>query len=1038
RRFRREFRALSRLSHTNVLQVREWGLYGDRPWYTMELIPGRTLREEVPTWLTLSPPERFSRVQGVLVQVVRALDYIHLRGLVHRDLTPGNVMVQPDGVVKLMDFGVVKELGSDMTGVTEIMGTVAWISPEQIRSDVVDSRADLYSLGAVLYFMLTGKRPFQATTLQGWLDKHLHETPRSPREHQPLVPESLSQICMRLMAKEPSARFASASHLLHVLGDRESIDDAEHWPARVVGRTRIRAQIRESINLVLSHDRGSALLLRGGVGQGKSRLIDLAEQQAKRRGLRVARGRARPDDAPFGSFIGVLDALDPDRHADEILRTAMLGEGNAKSRERYPVLAAFKKLIVSCAPVMILLDDAHYADGASLDLLEYLIRNTVELSFEAVSYIVSEDAAPGGSALHSRLQSIHTVQIEHLGPLERSEVEELVLSVVPDSATTRALATRLHAESDGSPAYLADMLHGLVDEGVLVQDQNGYRLTIDLSEITRSRLPMPASLRQVLQDRLTPISEESLIVARALAIARRRLALDDLVAATPLDEPIVMESLDDLIEAGIVTESRTDEAELVELSHQRFRDVLLESLSQEERRAGHQRMGEVLELHHRRKPGLVTEELTYHFEQAGLPPKAYAYLVRTAQRRLDASLWEEALSFLDRALRMEATARPMMLLEAADRTLTEVLLSRSQCLMALGQWDEAHTNAHRAAEIAELVRDPHLQSRILAEIGQQLRSHGTNRKAEPWLREALEKAEISNDPSLLTGPMYQLGAILWAKGNLDEAEKMWRGSLQTAQRVHDERAMGFGYNGLGILSFCTGQSMEARRHLERSAELFEGLGMLAPLAIARVNLAELYHATGILKKALALAERTVAQAREVHHPLGTALGLAQRARVLTTMMRLDEAMQSSTEAVRITRDMHAGEDEVVAQLTLVDLYMERNDWQQASAEVKHLETLLPDYDTEGIAPYVFARSATIEAHRGNSKLARRELDRALRDPPDWPHIQVRTSLACAEAQLALNCPTEAQLTLQKALSVAESSGYRYYQLVAHQGLAGVT
>ena len=125
------------------------------------------------TWANLEPEDRFARTQGILVQVARALQYVHDRGLVHRDVTPSNLMIGADGSVKLMDFGVVKDLGTDLTAVGDVVGTVAYIAPEQVRGGAIDVRADLYTLGAVLYFMLTGQRPFEARTLQGYLEKHL-------------------------------------------------------------------------------------------------------------------------------------------------------------------------------------------------------------------------------------------------------------------------------------------------------------------------------------------------------------------------------------------------------------------------------------------------------------------------------------------------------------------------------------------------------------------------------------------------------------------------------------------------------------------------------------------------------------------------------------------------------------------------------------------------------------------------------------------------------------------------------------------------
>ena len=157
-RFRREFRALSRLEHENVLRVYEWGLRGNRPWYSMELIHGQDLRAEVTTWKNLNASERFTRVQGVLTQVARALAFIHDRGLIHRDITPGNIMVRPDGLVKLMDFGVVKDMGTDLTARSWSVRFPIFQRATGRRE--CNARADP-ALGAVLYYMLTGTLSFQ-------------------------------------------------------------------------------------------------------------------------------------------------------------------------------------------------------------------------------------------------------------------------------------------------------------------------------------------------------------------------------------------------------------------------------------------------------------------------------------------------------------------------------------------------------------------------------------------------------------------------------------------------------------------------------------------------------------------------------------------------------------------------------------------------------------------------------------------------------------------------------------------------------------
>lgn len=1034
-RFRREFRALSRLHHPNVLRVFEWGLIGDRPWFTMELLEGRDLRAEVEAMASLAPTARYARVESVLRQVARALTYIHERGLIHRDVTPGNIMVTPDGHARLMDFGVVKELGADLTAAGEVIGTVAYMAPEQISSDSLDARADLYSLGAVLYLMLTGRRPFSAHTLHGFMEKHLNAVPRPPSEVVSSVPAHLEEICLRLLQKDPADRFASASHLLHVLGGVSDDDElGERWPPRTVGRTFVKARIRDLLDAVADSGTGGALLLTAPQGGGKTRVLEVAEAYARRVGLTIATGRCRHQGRPFGAFFNIYRDI-AGEDAPEILREVFGGSEDDKRFERYQVISAFRDLVVACAPCLVVLDDLERADPATLELLEYLIRNTLELASESVVFLIAHEAPEHRTK--RQIEKLPPVKVVEIPPLDAAEVEELVVSVLDNEAASLALARRLHVESGGAPAFIADMLRGMIDDGTIREAGDGFELTVDATEITRSRLPMPASLRQALKDRLAPLSADAVETGTTVALARRRLDLDTLVEATPMSEERVLEALDELLDAQIVEEHRADEDEKVELSHGRFRDVLLDKLTTEERRRRHQTVGEVLERRTRASIGASVEELAYHFEQAGLAPKAYAYLVMTAYRHLNRSLYEESLVFLDRALAMEPTARPLMLLDDADRRLAEVHLARAQARFHLGQLASALESTRAAERLAQQVRDARLQSRVSAELGVQLRSSDTPEEAEPYLRLALERAEEAGDQSLLPTPMYQLGGLLWARGDLEGAERNWKQSLYIATRIGDERCQGYGYNGLAILAICRGQSMEARKHFEQSAEVFERLGMLGPLTVTRVNLVELYLNTGILSRGLHLAERTVTQAREVHHLNGVGLGLAWKAQALVTIGRVEEAVECARESARLVREVGTRDDRVLVLSVLGRIDFRLRKHQAALDRIGRLLPLLDRHDSEGIRPQVIAWKAHALAALG--RVAEAEEVLAERSAADglWPHIQIRTDLSLGRALRELGHDAEAATTLQRGLEVAEANGYRYFQLLAHHELAHV-
>lgn len=1035
-RFRREFRALSRLSHPNVLRVYEWGLWGDRPWFTMDLVVGHDLRGEVEYAKQLRPQARFERIESLLVQVARALAYIHGQGLVHRDVTPGNVMVTEDGHAVLMDFGVVRETGADLTSHGEVIGTVAYIAPEQISSSRVDARADLYSLGAVLYLLLTGQRPFKARTLQGYLEKHLNETPRPPSEVDPLVPQHLAQVCLRLLAKAPSDRFASANHLLHVLGAQQTVEDLDDaWPP-MVGRGEILGALEEGINLLDQEDRGDALLLFGGSGQGKSRILERASRYARGLGLRVARGRCRLHDPPFGAFVTVFTELCEDLAPSEVptVLTQAFSANSDQVSERYPVIAAFRDLVVQRAPCVIVLDDLQLADPATLELLQFLMRNTLELTATPVLYVLCREAeTEEGQAWLAGLP-VRTLEV---APLGAAQVEELVLSVLPATPETQVLAQRLHVEGEGSPAYVAEMLRSLLDEGLIVEENGQRRLVLEASEISRSQMPIPASLRAALRERLLPLPGDAIEVARTLAIARRKLSLDALVDAAPMAEDRVMDALDRLDAAGIVVESRRGEQELVELSHGRFVDVLLEGIDPHELAHRHQVLGEVIERTHRRNADEVVELLAWHFEQANLAPKAYAYLLRTAQRNLSRSLYAEGLGYLDRALALEPRARPLMVLDEADRRLCDVYLSRAQARNHLGQWTRAIADTRRALSLAEEVGEVHLLARVHSELGHQLRNAGDVTEAELALRTGLRYARQSGDETLQPNPLYLLGGLRWSQGHLDEAERLWSEASDIAERLGLDRELGRVENGLGLVAICRGELATARTHLERSSELLDRLGILGPLAITRVNLVELYLSSGTLRRALELSEQTVSQAREVAHTHGIALGLAYRAQVLLVIGRLDEAEENARESLRLVRGLGNHEDELLCLVVLMRLELARGNPDGSLVYYTEIQPLLAEYDAEGLAPMVHVHKAQALLAQGRDEQARRIMENTTVEPRRWAHLEVRLHLEAGDAWAGLGRATEARELAMKALELAEDSGYRLYQLRARQLLAKV-
>jgi eukaryotic-like serine/threonine-protein kinase len=216
RRFRREAQSAASLNHPRIVVVYDWGRSEDdgTHYMAMEYVPGGTLKDRILRDGALPP----HTAVDIASQIACALEAAHRRGVVHRDVKPQNVLLTTLGDVKVADFGIARAVDASTTsGSSLIFGTASYMSPEQAKGEPVGPRSDLYSLGVVLYEMLTGEVPYEADTPAAVAAKHVSEPPRSPREANPEVPEGIDTLTLRLLAKGPADRYASAAELLEDL-----------------------------------------------------------------------------------------------------------------------------------------------------------------------------------------------------------------------------------------------------------------------------------------------------------------------------------------------------------------------------------------------------------------------------------------------------------------------------------------------------------------------------------------------------------------------------------------------------------------------------------------------------------------------------------------------------------------------------------------------------------------------------------------------------------------------------------------------------
>ena len=247
RRFRAESQAVAMLSHPNIVSVYDVSHSDDVEYIVMELIDGITLKQYLQKKSVLDPSE----VLDFTIQTAKALEHAHSKGIIHRDIKPQNIMLLKDGMIKVADFGIASLENTIEENNGETVGSVHYIAPEQARGEAPDARSDIYSLGIVMYEMLTGKLPYVGNSDVEVAVKHMNTDPVTPRDIVPSIPEELERICLKAMNSNIDERYQSASEMLadleeyksqslaaHVLEDSEAVlIDSEEPPRRRAKRS---------------------------------------------------------------------------------------------------------------------------------------------------------------------------------------------------------------------------------------------------------------------------------------------------------------------------------------------------------------------------------------------------------------------------------------------------------------------------------------------------------------------------------------------------------------------------------------------------------------------------------------------------------------------------------------------------------------------------------------------------------------------------------------------------------------------------------
>jgi len=733
----REARAMGRLGdHPNIVAIHDLGDHEGQPYIVIPVMPGGDVEGLIEKATEHRLP--LDKAIDIAKAVCRGLEFAHSKGIIHRDIKPGNVWLSADGTAKIGDFGLA--LAVDLSRLTQpgmMVGTVTYMPPEQAMGGKVTAKADLYSFGAMLYEMVTGRPPFVGDDSIAIIGQHINTPPVSPTWHRADLPPALETLILQLLEKDPEKRPESAAVVLQALESieagkvkaepsKEASAENPLYRRVFVGREPELKQLQSAFDGAMS-GQGALMMVTGEPGIGKTALCEQLSTYVTLRGGRTLVGHcyeAGSLSLPYLAFVEALRSYVLSREAKDLREE--LGTGAADvariiseirerlkirlraqkdpEEERYRLLQAVTEFLSNAAavqPMMVVLEDLHDADKGTLDMLTHVSRNLAGARLLIVGTYrdVELDRSHPLSAALADLRRVSTYGRVLLRGLNADEVRRMLESITRESVPW-GLAEAVHRQTEGNPLFVQEVVRYLAEEGLITQKEGRWRPTRD----TPLEMTIPEGLRDVIGKRLSLLSPECNKLLSVASVIGREFALETLKVVAGINEDVFVNALKEAVRLSVLEERSQRGLVRYRFTHAFFRQTLYEEMIAPQRLKLHQQVARSLEaLYAKRLEGHATE-LAEHFSHSTDPAdltKAVEYSEMAAKRATDVYAYGEAVRLLAQALETQEV------LDFEDKAKRcDLLLALGDALIVTGANQRIiESEASEALSLAEAIAD---------------------------------------------------------------------------------------------------------------------------------------------------------------------------------------------------------------------------------------------------------------------------------------------------------------------------------------------
>jgi predicted ATPase/tRNA A-37 threonylcarbamoyl transferase component Bud32 len=960
-RFIREAQVVAKLNHPNIVFIHDIGKEDEKQFFVLEFVDGMSLRGLMGTY-----PEGRCDLHTVLrigIDVCGALEYAHSQGVLHRDIKPENILITQEGTAKLMDFGLAKALGG--TKITKrgmIVGTPAYLPPEQALGKDSDQRSDLYSVGATLYHMATGRPPFPGDDPVKVIFSHINDVPMKPGRIVPDIDVELDRIILKLLRKDPDERYQSAKELKEALQSIGAVEERlvvakpgvavrptvslpspePIWARSLVDREDELATLKGCLDGVLRGE-GSLVFVAGEAGIGKTRLVMELKGYAKLRGALFLVGNCYKEGAvPYKPWVQIIGEYFR-RSRPELLHRVvgiysaeivkLVPEAASKlgavpplpsltpEEERLRLFEAVTQFFINVSretPLVLFLDNLQWTDPSTMQLLHYLGRS---LRLERLTIVGAyrDLELEERETLSRCLLDMNRERLFHALPLRRleaSEVGVMVRQTFGDKVPSK-LAKLVYEKSGGNPFFVEEVLRSLAEERMVQPGERGWMVP------GVSRIRIPKTVKAVVTQRLQRLDEACRRSLSLAAVVGREFDFQVLREITGLEEDQLVNHLDECLRNGLIQERRVPRREIYAFTDNQVRDVLYEGVSTVRRRRYHLQIGQVLEKLHVENLGEYADELAYHFREGGDDAKALEYFLKAGDRAMKVYANEEASSYFESALNL------------LDRTGGDVREKArvAEILGHLKNWNmEFEASIEYYNEALRLLKetgDKRGLTRVYSKMADILVYQlGRYKDALTHFNEALKILENEPESPELAQVYFGMADIyIYVLGNLSKGVSLGRKALNLAEKLGALEVKAGCYTDLVFTELIDLQ--KATEYIKEGIKT--ALENNYPLVAAEgyMFIPSFYFALGDFHRVMEYAEEGLEFARKVGCMTWLGAMMCARAWACTLTGDLQKAIETAEEAIQTTKKTGDLSSHCFALATLGDTYRTMGEWDKA-------------------------------------------------------------------------------------------------------------